>query len=178
MKRNMSMKAYIIRRIVLVVGVLCIAAGTLWSQGGISDVDLAKATQDPALSLTFPVRPLSIETQSGKTIDLQVEVAATPEHWQQGLMFRTELADDKGMIFLMGEPPRVVSFWMKNTLIPLDMVFIDKDWRIANIRDNATPKDETGVSSEVEVIAVLELAGGRAQALGLEMGDQVVFKGL
>ena len=173
-----SMKSYIIRRVILIVGVLCIAAGTLWSQGGISERDLARFADDPVMNLSFPVRPLSIETQDGRRIDLKVEVAATPEHWAQGLMYRTELADDAGMIFLMGQPPRVISFWMKNTYIPLDMVFIGDDNRIKHIHKNATPRDEKGVSSVEPITSVLEIGGGRADALGLTVGDKIIFNGL
>lgn len=173
-----SMKSYIIRRVILVVGVLCIAAGTLWSQGGISERDLARVAADPMMNLSFPVRPLSIETQTGKAIDLKVEVAATPEHWAQGLMYRTDLADDAGMIFLMGQPPRVISFWMKNTLIPLDMVFIGEDNLIKHIHANAEPENLQGISSVEPVTMVLEIGGGRAQALGLAVGDKIIFNGL
>ena len=173
-----SMKSYIIRRVILIVGVLCIAAGTLWSQGGISERDLARLAADPAMSLQFPVRPLKIETQSGKTIDLNVEVAATPEHWAQGLMYRTDLADDAGMIFVMGQPPRVISFWMKNTLIPLDMVFIGDDNLIKHIHKNAKPEDVTSISSVEPITSVLEVAGGRSDALGLKIGDKIIFNGL
>lgn len=173
-----SMKSYIIRRVILVVGVLCIAAGTLWSQGGISERDLVRLAADPAMNLSFPVRPLSIETQGGKTIDLKVEVAATPEHWAQGLMYRTDLADDAGMIFVMGPPARVISFWMKNTLIPLDMVFIGDDNRVKHIHKNAQPKDEKSISSVEPITSVLEIGGGRADALGLAVGDKIVFEGL
>ncbi len=173
-----SIKSYLVRRIILVVGIFCVAAGLLWSQGGISERDLARVAADPALSLSFPVRPLTIATTDGKTIDLRVEVAATPEHWQQGLMYRTDMADDAGMIFVMGQPPRVVSFWMKNTLIPLDMVFISADGTVARIHENAQPHDTTSISSQVEVVAVLELAGGRARALGVQAGDKIIFEGL
>lgn len=172
------MKRYVIRRVVLVIAVLAISIGLLWSQGGISDQKLAALAQDPAMQLSFPVRPLTVTTQSGKEVTLQVEVAATPEHWEQGLMYRTELANDKGMIFDMGLPPRVVTFWMKNTLIPLDMIFIDEHNRIATIHKNAIPEDLTGISSVEPVTMVLEIAGGRADALGLQAGDQVSFAGL
>lgn len=178
MKQRRTMKSYIIRRVLLIVAVMCIAAGTLWAQGGISERDLAKLAQDPAGMLSFPVRDLRIQTQSGKTIDLKVEVAATPEHWAQGLMFRTELADDAGMIFDMGQPPRVISFWMRNTLIPLDMVFIGDDGIVKHIHKNAQPKDDTSISSVEPVTMVLEIGGGRSDALGLAVGDKVVFGGI
>lgn len=178
MKNKRSMKSYIIRRVILVIGVLCIAGGMLWSQGGISERDLARAAADPAMTLTFPVRPLTIETAAGKKIDLTVEVAATPGHWQQGLMHRTELANNAGMIFLMGQPPRVVSFWMKNTLIPLDLIFIAGDGRIAHIHKNAQPEDLQRISSVEAITSVLEIAGGQADALGVMIGDKVQFEGL
>ncbi len=167
------MKAYLVRRVLLLLAIFAVAGGILWSQGGISERGLAQMAQDPAMTLSFPVRPMTILTQSGKEIALQVEIAATPEHWAQGLMYRTELADHAGMLFEMGPPPRVVTFWMKNTLIPLDMVFIGDDGRIAHIHKNAVPEDLSSISSVEPVTSVLEIAGGQADALGLAVGDRV-----
>ena len=172
------MKAYIVRRVFLIAAVLCMAAGILWSQNGISESQLAKLADDPAGKLTFPVKPLKIETAGGQVHEFNVEVAADEAHWAQGLMYRTSMDANAGMIFLMGRPPRVVSFWMKNTYIPLDMIFIAEDGTIANIRDSAPPESAESISSEAEVVAVLELNGGRAQALGIDIGDKIIFEGL
>ncbi len=103
----------------------------------------------------------------------KVEVAATPEQQQHGMMFRTALAPDRGMIFPL-EEVRFASFWMHNTLIPLDIIFIRADGTIARIA-TAKPLDDTGVPSGEPVAAVLEIAGGRAAELGIAPGDKVVW---
>ena len=112
---------------------------------------------------------------SGKKHRFTVEVARTPEEQAQGLMFRQSLDPDRGMIFPF-DPPRDASFWMKNTLIPLDMVFIRADGSIANIAANTVPLSLQPVSSEGEVAAVLEIAGGRSAELGIRPGDKVDWK--
>lgn len=98
-----------------------------------------------------------------------VEIAATPEQQQQGLMFRRSLASDAGMIFPYA-PPQRVAFWMRNTLIPLDIIYIRPDGTIARIV-NAKPLDETPLPSGEPVSLVLEIAGGRAAELGIKPGD-------
>ena len=87
-------------------------------------------------------------------------------------MFRTALAPQRGMIFPY-DPPQNVSFWMKNTLIPLDMIFIREDHRIARIAGNVTPRSLDTVPAGEPVIAVLEIAGGRSNELGIKVGDTV-----
>ncbi len=101
-----------------------------------------------------------------------VEVVDTAETRAKGLMYRQELADDAGMLFDFHEE-RAVSFWMRNTFIPLDMIFIGADGEIKNIHVNARPHDETGIPSGVPVQFVLEIPGGRSVELGIEAGDQV-----
>ncbi len=168
-----SIKSYLVRRIILVVGIFCVAAGLLWSQGGISERDLARVAADPALSLSFPVRPLTIETTDGKTIDLRVEVAATPEHWAQGLMYRKELAPDYGMLFdFRREEP--VWFWMKNTFVSLDMIFARADGTIVNVAPDTTPLSEATVASAGPVRFVFEVVAGTAARIGLKPGDRLV----
>jgi uncharacterized membrane protein (UPF0127 family) len=108
----------------------------------------------------------------GKQHRFIVEVARTAEEQAQGLMFRKSLAPDRGMIF-PHEPPRPASFWMKNTLIPLDMIFIRTDGTIASIEANTIPLSLDPVRSTEPVGAVLELAGGRAAELGIAAGDRV-----
>lgn len=103
-----------------------------------------------------------------------IEVARTPEEQARGLMFRKSLPADGGMIFPM-TPPREASFWMKNTLIPLDMIFVRVDGSIARIAANTEPHSLTPVSSLEPVAAVLELGGGRAAALGIVEGDRVIW---
>ena len=115
--------------------------------------------------------PLTI-TSGGKTHRFTVEVAKTSEEQAMGLMFRTKLAPDRGMIFPF-DPPRDASFWMRNTLIPLDMIFVRADGSIANIAANTVPHSEEPVRSDGPVKAVLEIPGGRSAELGIEPGDMV-----
>ncbi len=105
-----------------------------------------------------------------KTRSFTVEMARTPQQQNQGLMFRTELADDKGMLFPFAQP-RIASFWMRNTLIPLDIIFIGSDGRIVNIAENTTPYSLEPVVSVAPVAAVLELRGGLTAQLGIKAGD-------
>ena len=130
-------------------------------------VNGAAATQ-PALVA------LQIKTAKGP-LDFKVEIARTPEEQARGLMFRTALPEFGGMIFPM-VPPREASFWMKDTVIPLDMIFIRSDGTIARIAANTIPYDLTPVSSGEPVVAVLEIAGGRAEALGIAENDRVIWK--
>ena len=104
-----------------------------------------------------------------------MEVARTPEEQNYGLMNRGSLAPDRGMIFPY-DPPIAVAFWMKNTLIPLDIIFIAPGGKILNIAANTTPLSLEQVPSAGPVEAVLELAGGRAAELGIEPGDQVEWQ--
>jgi uncharacterized membrane protein (UPF0127 family) len=101
-----------------------------------------------------------------------VEVVDTPEGRQRGLMYRTSLAPDAGMLFDF-QTSEAVSFWMMNTYIPLDMIFIRADGTIANIHVNAVPHDPTGIPSEGPVQFVLEIPGGRSVELGIKAGDKV-----
>lgn len=107
-----------------------------------------------------------------KTHAFIVEIARTSPQQARGLMFRTELADDKGMIFPFGEP-RMASFWMKNTVIPLDIIFVRSDGKIENIAANTTPYSTDPVESTAAVSAVLELRGGLSAELGIKPGDTV-----
>ena len=115
--------------------------------------------------------PLTIHSSSGDH-RFTVNVAATPEQQQRGLMFVRSLAPDRGMIFTY-DPPQNVAFWMKNTFIPLDMLFIRADGRIARIAANTVPHSLDPVPSREPVVAVLEIRGGRAAELGVRAGDLV-----
>jgi len=113
---------------------------------------------------------LTIES-GGRRHGFIVEVARTAEQQEHGLMERRALAADAGMLFPF-DPPRPASFWMRNTLIPLDMIFIRPDGRIARVA-TAAPLSETPVGVAEPMTAVLELNGGRAAALGIREGDRV-----
>lgn len=110
--------------------------------------------------------------RGGKRLAFRVEVAGTPEAQARGLMFRQNLGDFEGMIFPSDAPaPR--SFWMKNTPLSLDIIFIGPDRRVLNIAANTEPYSLTPVGSKGPAIAVLELRAGRAKALGIVPGDRV-----
>jgi uncharacterized membrane protein (UPF0127 family) len=117
------------------------------------------------------VIPLTV-THGGKPHAFRVELARTGQEQAKGLMFRTEMGADEGMIFPM-EPPRDASFWMRNTVIPLDIIFIGPDRRILNVAANTVPYSEAPVTSLGTTGAVLELNAGRAAQLGIAAGDKV-----
>ena len=130
---------------------------------------------EPSATRTAPsgldLIALSIEG-SGRRHLFTVEVARSAEQQAQGLMNRRSLAPDAGMLFPF-DPPRPASFWMRNTLIPLDMIFIRPDGVIARIAANTVPLSEAQVGVEEPVTAVLELRGGRSAELGISEGDRV-----
>ncbi len=106
-----------------------------------------------------------------------IEVATTQQEQALGLMFRRSLPENAGMLFLY-DPPQPAAMWMKNTLIPLDMVFIAPDGRVLRIESNAEPLSTTVIPSEGDISAVLELNGGEADKIGLRRGDKVIYPGL
>lgn len=116
---------------------------------------------------------LKIVTQKGITHDFVVELAITPEQQRRGLMFRTNLAHDAGMLFDFKEP-RIISMWMKNTLIPLDMIFVDEAGRVVFIAENTTPESTDIISSSIPVRWVLEVYGGITSKLEIGDGDQLI----
>ncbi len=123
---------------------------------------------------------LTVTTADGTAHRFTVEVAATEQQQQQGLMYRPPLAPDAGMLFAPyppdGGPPRAANFWMRNTPSPLDILFIRPDRTIATIAENTVPFSEAPVPSGEPVSAVLELGGGRAAELGIAAGDKVTWK--
>src|SRR3989338_1459557 len=103
-----------------------------------------------------------------------VEIARSSAEWQQGLMFRESIATNAGMFFY-GTEEKMLSFWMKNTPISLDILFISKDLKLVHLVKEATPLSEQKLSSVVPALHVLEILGGQASALGLEVGDVVTL---
>lgn len=114
--------------------------------------------------------PVTVTSSSG-THRFIAEVARTPDEQSRGMMFRPSVAPDRGMIFPY-DPPQPVAFWMKDTLIPLDIIYIRPDRTIARIT-TAVPLSEAQVPSGEPVAAVFEIAGGRAAELGIKPGDRV-----
>ncbi len=136
----------------------------------------AQSSTAPAQASVHPVSGLKVvpvTVTSGNTVHrFQAELADTPAAQQRGLMFRTELGPNEAMIF-PSVPQAERSFWMKNTPLPLDIIFIGPDRRILNIAAETPPYTTDNVSSDGVTSAVLELIGGRAAELGLEPGDRV-----
>jgi hypothetical protein len=130
------------------------------------------------LAVLMVAAPLAACSDEGKLVlhtatgehAFNVELVDTPESRAKGLMFREELADDAGMLFDFKQE-REVSFWMSNTLIPLDMIFVGADGVVKTIHVNARPQDLTSIPSQVPVQFVLEIPGGRSEELGLQPGD-------
>lgn len=119
---------------------------------------------------------VTVHTQKGDT-SFAVEIADTQPLRQKGLMFRDHLAPDAGMLFDFKKSQQV-AFWMQNTLIPLDMVFIGADGVVRNVHAKAQPLDTTPIPSDGPVRYVLEIAGGRAAEIGLVVGDTVSGAGI
>ncbi len=124
------------------------------------------AAQEP-----FAKERLAVTTSSGNHV-FDVEVAKTREQQSRGLMFRRTLGARSGMLFVY-EEPQFVSMWMRNTYIPLDMIFIRADGKVHRIEASAEPLSERIIGSGEKVTAVLELAGGTAARIGLKPGDVV-----
>ncbi len=116
---------------------------------------------------------LAIETAGGARHDFSVELAITPQQQQQGLMYRRDMAPDASMLFVY-KPERVVSMWMRNTMIPLDMLFIADDGRVVKIVERTVPLSLKTISSDRPVRAVLEVNGGTVARLGIAPGDRVL----
>ena len=131
-------------------------------------LDLAACRGDPRVV---------IATRGGKEAVFQVEIADTPGKRETGLMYRNELAEDRGMLFVFPDET-VLTFWMKNTPIPLDMIFIGSDLKIVGIVRNAVPFTLNPRAVDAPSRYVLEINGGVAQKRGIETGDKMRFEGV
>lgn len=159
MRRYVSMMT-ITARLAVLLGLVLAAAGSARAQG-----ELAK----------FEHAEISIETAEGARYGFQIELAETAGQQQQGLMFRRSMASDAGMLFIY-RPRQRVSMWMKNTVLPLDMLFISEKGRIVKIVERTVPLSLTTISSDRPVRAVLELNGGTVSRLGISTGDRVHYE--
>lgn len=121
--------------------------------------------------------PLTIETVSGVRHQFQVEIADTEAEREKGLMFRREMAPDHGMLFIFDRPIRVM-MWMKNTPLPLDMLFIDGSGKIVDLHERAIPFSLDTIAARRKASYVLEINGGTVDRLGLAIGDRVSGAGI
>lgn len=145
---------------------------------GVALLSLCCAAAFTVCAQTIPVEPsravVALVNSAGKRYTFSVEIADSPGERRQGLMFREALAQTHGMLFLY-QPAQKVSIWMKNTLLPLDILFIDTRGRIARIEHLAEPLSERAMSSGTPVRAVLEINGGMAEFLDVAPGDRVIY---
>ncbi|MGQ9371742.1 DUF192 domain-containing protein [Azospirillum sp. A39] len=139
----------------------------------LSAVSAVSAATPAAALEAFERSSLVIETAAGGAYRFDVEVATTPAQQAQGLMFRERMAPDAGMLFVYGQP-QPAAFWMKNTLIPLDMLFVGADGRIVNIHERAVPQSLDAIRSAGPVKGIVEINGGMSARLGIRPGDRVV----
>lgn len=115
---------------------------------------------------------LTIQTNTTK-ITYHVEIANTPHSRAKGLMKKNSIPDDHGMLFIF-EKPQIISMWMKNTYIPLDMLFLDKNGKIIWIHENAKPLDESIISSRFPASFVIELNAGQVKEKNIQITNQVI----
>ena len=146
---------------------LVLAASLCWLAACLGPAD---AQQGLA---SFERDRLVLETAAGQELAFEVELAETPQQQGQGLMYRRSLPAEAGMLFLY-RPTRPVSMWMKNTLIPLDMLFIAEDGEVVKVVERTVPLSLETISSDRPVRGVLELNGGTANRLGIRPGDRIV----
>lgn len=139
-------------------------------------VTLVSHAVEPALEdlASFPSTVVEVRATNG-IHRFRAWVADTPSRQAQGLMFVRDLAPDAGMLFV-SRAPRIISMWMKNTYVSLDMLFVGESGRIVSIAANTNPHSVATVSSGVPAIAVLEIRGGEAERRGIRVGDRVVWK--
>ena len=147
------------------------APGLACKSGGQASGRSSAPASDPT------VVPTVVVHTGARTVPFRVEVAITPEEHARGLMYRSHLDADAGMLFVF-EEPAVQRFWMKNTLIPLDMIFITPELRIAGIVANAAPETETERMVPARSQYVLEIAGGLSERLGVRAGETVELRGI
>jgi uncharacterized membrane protein (UPF0127 family) len=153
------------------LGILKSAILALFLVGAIAPSSFAAQTAGQQ-SMAFDSEPLSIASPKGQTHKFTVELALTPPQLEFGLMYRDKMPADRGMLFDFGTP-RPVMMWMKNTKLPLDMLFLDQKGVITHIQENAVPYSEAVISSSGPVAYVIELNGGVVKKLGLAVGDKV-----
>lgn len=149
-------------RFLLVLSLLLSSPGVAWPQVKLE---------------SFERSSLTIELADGTRHDMNVELALTPAQHVQGLMYRRDLAPDAGMLFVYNRDG-TRSMWMKNTYIPLDMLFLARDGRVVQIVKRAVPHSLKTIASKEPVAAVLELNGGTVDRLGIAPGDRVLHPAL
>jgi hypothetical protein len=122
---------------------------------------------------SFPREPLAVETRSARRHVFEAWRAETPGQRAQGLMFVPSMGDDQAMIFVY-DPAQYVAMWMKNTLLPLDMLFVDDRGCVVTVQEHARPGSLATIESQAPVVLVVELNAGTVASRGIRVGDRVV----
>ena len=143
---------------------------------GLDSKDVPDENLDkPNIKVSFEKSELIIKSD-GKNNVFDIEVAKSAEQLAHGLMYRKSLEKDSGMLFIFAKP-QIVNMWMKNTYVPLDMIFIDKNYKIVKIAKNNQPRSLDVISSGVDVIAVLEVNAMIADEKSIKVGDIISYSG-
>ncbi len=151
-----------------------IRTAAVWLTGLIGLLGACTGQADRLPLDSYPLSQAQVVSAStDQTHEFSVHLAETPEHRTQGLMYVRELPVDTGMLFIF-PTPAPLSFWMKNTLISLDIIFLDTDGRIINISAGAKPRTLSRHVAEAQALGVLEINGGLAEKLGIKPGDRVI----
>jgi len=166
----------IVRRLGVAMAAALLGAGMLAATPATAQIPRQDPKSCKGQPEIKPLEPLQLKTDKGLT-SFQVEIADSEMEREYGLMCRRSLAPDRGMLFLFSrEAPQM--FWMRNTLIPLDIIYIGANGRVVSISRNVQPLDESGAPSAGPAKFVLEIAAGRAAQLGLLPGDRVLHRAL
>ena len=123
---------------------------------------------------SYEISKVVIQNKNSSSISIEAEVMITEREQARGMMYRKSLNKDKGMLFLFKEPKRAV-FWMKNTYIPLDLIFIKKGGIIDSIHENLEPLSTKKIKSRNDVIAVLEILGGQVKINEINLDSKILF---
>ncbi len=152
--------------LIVLFSLFLVGCGGTGSPGATTSGDAADSS---ATTVGTELRPLTIDASSGETVKLQVEIADTDAERQRGLMERTALGENRGMLFVF-DSEQTLSFWMKNTLIPLSVAYLDSEGRIVDIQD-MQPLDETPHPSAEPAQYALEVNQGFFEKRGVKVGD-------
>lgn len=161
------------KRIFILVTLLLIAGALLGAFYSMAKMENQHAIKDQGVIKEQGVERFMILTQDGRELEFNLQIADTEEEQKNGLMHVTHLDDDAGMAFLV-DKPKLFIMWMKDTKIPLDMVFLDEFGEIVHIHWEAEPMSEDTITNNVPVMAVLELRGGITLDEDIRVGDYVV----
>ena len=168
-------KSFIFRFLIVFAAVFGLLFLFVWFY--LSVASTAHAAEPPAApvaqEITFEKGQVQVRSGRGRTFVFDVEIAKTPEQLAQGLMHRTELPATTGMLFIY-KPPRRIAMWMKNTQIPLDMLFAGRTGTVFYIKENAVPLSEDLIPAPGQVAYVLEVPAGTVKKLKLKAGDRLL----